>query len=263
MKKIITFCVLSLLATATRAQNYVFTDKEGNIIEDGATISCTEVEDDGFGDILIPSGLFVKNVNAPTNYVVSVEAKISRMDNGGLQLCFPENCQVYSSTGTYEPEGKATIDKGTSKDIMSEWLPMAYGQCTVTYTAKAHQKMGNTFIKKDTYSVTVNYLYTDQLVGDVNGDGLVNALDIQIIINVSASGSHDSLYDLNGDGLVNALDIQKVINIAANAARSYQKNAEVTVYLIWRDVASACQVALQPCDLSVCLMVQYVKCSNN
>jgi rhamnogalacturonan endolyase len=63
----------------------------------------------------------------------------------------------------------------------------------------------------------------DQLVGDVNGDGLVNALDIQKIINVSASGSHDSPYDLNGDGLVNALDIQKVINIAANAARGYQK----------------------------------------
>ena len=161
MKKIFTLCVFSLMGLVAMAQSYVFTDKEGNTIEDGATVTRMEVEDDGFGDLLISSGLYVKNVGAPTNYAVSIEAKITRMDNGALQLCFPENCQVYSATGTYEPEGKATIDKDASKDIMSEWLPTAYGECTVTYTAKAQQKMGNTYIKKGTYSVTVNYRYSD------------------------------------------------------------------------------------------------------
>lgn len=51
--------------------------------------------------------------------------------------------------------------------------------------------------------------------GDVTGDGMVNALDIQTVINIAASGVDDLLYDINGDGTVNALDIQEVINIAA------------------------------------------------
>ena len=173
MKKLFTLCVLTLLATAASAQTYVFTDKEGNVIEDGATIQRAEAEDDGFEGILVSSGLFVKNVGAPNNYVVSVEAQISKMDNGALQLCFPENCQTYSAIGSYEPNEKATIEKDASKDIMSEWLPVAYGECVVTYTAKAHQKMGNTFLKKGTYSVTVNYIYADPAaIEDVANDKL-------------------------------------------------------------------------------------------
>ena len=52
--------------------------------------------------------------------------------------------------------------------------------------------------------------------GDFNGDGEVNALDIQIIINACAAGSEDADYDVNADGQVDALDIQAVINLAAN-----------------------------------------------
>ena len=48
--------------------------------------------------------------------------------------------------------------------------------------------------------------------GDVNGDGLVNALDIQEVINAATAESVESEYDMNSDGKVNALDIQEVIN---------------------------------------------------
>ncbi len=50
---------------------------------------------------------------------------------------------------------------------------------------------------------------------DVNGDGIVNALDIQTVINAAVEDSTDAKYDLNKDGVVNALDIQTVINAAA------------------------------------------------
>jgi hypothetical protein len=53
--------------------------------------------------------------------------------------------------------------------------------------------------------------------GDLNGDGKVNALDIQEIINACVAERTEAKYDLNGDGKVNALDIQEVINIAADA----------------------------------------------
>jgi hypothetical protein len=54
---------------------------------------------------------------------------------------------------------------------------------------------------------------------DLNGDGKVNALDIQTIINACVDSSTDSKFDINKDGKVNALDIQEVINAAAAAAR--------------------------------------------
>jgi hypothetical protein len=57
------------------------------------------------------------------------------------------------------------------------------------------------------------------IIGDVTGDGIVNALDIQTIINACVDSSTDSKFDLTNDGIVNALDIQTVINIAAAAAR--------------------------------------------
>jgi hypothetical protein len=54
---------------------------------------------------------------------------------------------------------------------------------------------------------------------DLNGDGVVNALDIQSIINACVADLTDSKFDINNDGDVNALDIQSVINVAAAQAR--------------------------------------------
>ena len=51
-------------------------------------------------------------------------------------------------------------------------------------------------------------------VGDVNGDGVVNILDIgEIINNYGATGSPGWIRsDLNGDGVINILDIGIVVN---------------------------------------------------
>ena len=56
--------------------------------------------------------------------------------------------------------------------------------------------------------------FRGSVTGDLNGDWLVNALDIQLEINAAAAGSTVDTYDMNGDGTVNALDIQAVINAA-------------------------------------------------
>lgn len=55
---------------------------------------------------------------------------------------------------------------------------------------------------------------------DINGDGQVNALDIQAVINAAVVSSTEAKYDINGDGIVNALDIQGVINVAAATPKS-------------------------------------------
>jgi hypothetical protein len=56
------------------------------------------------------------------------------------------------------------------------------------------------------------------LPGDVNGDNIVNILDIVIVANYTlgqAEFTEDQIQaaDLNGDGTINILDIVQIINI--------------------------------------------------
>jgi hypothetical protein len=47
---------------------------------------------------------------------------------------------------------------------------------------------------------------------DLNGDGAVNVLDIQILVNAVLSGTPAANRDLNGDGQINVLDLQLLVN---------------------------------------------------
>ena len=55
-------------------------------------------------------------------------------------------------------------------------------------------------------------------LGDVNQDGLVDILDIVMIINITLgtlepSSSQETIADINSDGIINILDIIMTINI--------------------------------------------------
>ena len=99
MKKLFTFLSLCLLSIAASAQEYVFTDAQGNTYDDGAVINRTEVEviNDDFGEsIILPGNLFIKNVGAEEGSQVAIETQITKIDNGSLQICFPTNCKIMS-----------------------------------------------------------------------------------------------------------------------------------------------------------------------
>ena len=53
--------------------------------------------------------------------------------------------------------------------------------------------------------------------GDLNGDGGVNVLDVQLCVNVFLGAETDpaivSRSDVNGDGKVDVLDVQAVVNM--------------------------------------------------
>ncbi len=75
----------------------------------------------------------------------------------------------------------------------------------------------------ETSEMRTTFTVGGSTTADVNGDGIVNALDIQSVINAAAIESVEAKYDVNSDGKVNALDIQEVINIsAATAARQLE-----------------------------------------
>lgn len=157
MKKIFTLLLFMLLGTMTFAQqNYVFADKDGHVIENGAVVTRTEAEDDGF-NVLVKSGLYLKNVDAPSNYTATVKAQITRIENGTVQLCFPINCLSSNRVGLFGSDEKAALEQGEVKNLMSEWLPDAYGECIVEYTVQNYQGA----FPKNKYTVTVKYQYAD------------------------------------------------------------------------------------------------------
>ena len=57
------------------------------------------------------------------------------------------------------------------------------------------------------------YEYESSISGDLNGDGLLNILDIIILANMILEGEYDMMADLNEDGVVNILDVVIFVNI--------------------------------------------------
>lgn len=56
----------------------------------------------------------------------------------------------------------------------------------------------------------------DFLAGDLNDDGILNVLDIVLMVNMVLDDGYDGVADMNGDGVINVLDIVTLINTILN-----------------------------------------------
>ena len=147
MKKIFTLLVGMVAALAVQAQSdfpLQFADKDGNIIADGTVLKLTTVEETDFGDVQMPSGLYVKN---STNADVQGGGiyNITSLSNGSFQTCFPTNCVSNNKTGSYET-ANGTIAAGELKSMQTEWLPTDKGTCVVSYQLVTYKQ--NVITKK-------------------------------------------------------------------------------------------------------------------
>mgnify|MGYP001412034917 CR=1 FL=1 len=52
--------------------------------------------------------------------------------------------------------------------------------------------------------------------GDLNGDMILNVLDVIIIVDIILNQESNDLADINGDGIVNVLDIIELVDIIVN-----------------------------------------------
>lgn len=141
MKKLFTLCLGLFAALALQAQNEFplqFADKDGNVIADGTTLNISEAEDDGFGDVLMPSGIFVKN-NSNAEVQCAGTFTIQAMSNGAFQSCFPLSCMQAPSVGNYTTQSGA-LAAGALQNMATEWLPKREGSCTVTYTLVTYKQ---------------------------------------------------------------------------------------------------------------------------
>lgn len=59
------------------------------------------------------------------------------------------------------------------------------------------------------FTININQM----LIGDLNADGLINVVDVILIVNIALENGFDSLADINEDGIVNIFDIVQIINV--------------------------------------------------
>ena len=107
---------------------------------------------------------------------------------------------------TWFYSNNATFPYSTSNDLGSNWAETTTGQCGAL-------------------SIWAEYIYEpeiDDLIGDINGDGAVNILDIVMLANAALSGDNLPDGDINGDGSINILDIVGLVNIILNGAPAEQ-----------------------------------------
>ena len=53
----------------------------------------------------------------------------------------------------------------------------------------------------------------DDMQGDINGDGILNILDLVSLVNLILSGNFEDSGDVNGDEALNILDVVLLANL--------------------------------------------------
>ena len=103
------------------------------------------------------------------------------------------------------------------KDILNTWHaqdPVNEDEIFRTWQIADYQEnKPNPFILDETL-VERAYFYDGFILGDMNGDGTLNILDVVSLVNIILSGNGPNpLGDMNGDGAYNILDVVILANI--------------------------------------------------
>ena len=65
-------------------------------------------------------------------------------------------------------------------------------------------------------SIEINFsisLENINLLGDINFDGIINILDIVLLVNLIFENQYNSLVDLNNDDVLDVIDVVQLINL--------------------------------------------------
>ena len=102
------------------------------------------------------------------------------------------------------------------KDILKTWHtqdPANEDEISRTWAIAPYQQdKPNPFILDSTL-INRAYFYDGTILGDINGDGVLDVLDIVELINLILNGEIVSAGDVNNDGSINILDVIIIANI--------------------------------------------------
>ena len=163
MKKLFTLFAGLTAALALQAQDdfpLQFAYSDGTVIPDGTTLTLTEAETDDFGDVQLPTHLYVKNISTG-DVQGGGTYTIMSLSSGIFQTCFPVNCVQQKSTGTFTT-GNENFAAGELRNMQTEWMPAKEGTAVVSYQLMTYKK--NVITQKwiaDKYgpTLTLNFAY--------------------------------------------------------------------------------------------------------
>lgn len=203
MKKIFTLCIammaMNCLPTAAQEGNdtldktFQFQNAQGQVIADGSTITCNQVVEDEFGDIQLPTGLFIKNIESDI-FAGKVLMDLSHLPNGKFQCCAFGSCKSASSPNQCFISSSNVMESGHVQDIQTEWIPDEKG-----YTSwSATLQIVNIEASKSKYGgynygdiigygpkITVNFVYADPTgINDIDDER-----DVQVVARYDANGA--------------------------------------------------------------------------
>ena len=104
-----------------------------------------------------------------------------------------------------------------TEPVIAGWKSLTLNTCTMTTPEGGHYNTDNMMVvdANGDYSPTVE-IQIDLVKGDANGDGDVDKDDIAAVVNYIMTGNRDGFFynnaDLNGDTIVNAADLVLLIN---------------------------------------------------
>ncbi|MGI6460283.1 MAG: PASTA domain-containing protein [Candidatus Hydrogenedentales bacterium] len=174
----------------------------------------------------VPAGMVIAQDPAPSETVVPgspIHLSISlgrRVGNlmvniSKLRLTFGAPSASFS---IINPQGEQVdwhVESETDRITIQPAAGSGTGNVTVTGVDFSNTENSRLIVKNLDNPNDVAYI---QLVltrpGDINGDNVVNAMDIQLVVNAVLESSSGLDCDINGDGRVNAIDVQLVVNNA-------------------------------------------------
>lgn len=193
MKKLFTLCVLLVACISMNAQSFSFVDGNGNVIENGTTLTMDKVGTTQYfeygpdGEFIIVeksivplSGIYVKNTSSQ-KMNCKIYYNVTTLPAGtSFAACCAGNCSTVTSEGTIEkdanevePDGKVDISTAT------EWVPgEAAGTCVVKLSVQ-----GESSLTTDS-EITVNFVYS----GSTGVNGIHNDVNNKVVARYSIDG---------------------------------------------------------------------------
>jgi len=160
------------------ADNYTVDENNNNIIQiSGNSLDFTIINKSGY--------------SLPYRYM------FSDLMDGGDQLFNYDEGSV-----DIEPYGSAELSFTVNSDV-----DITSTQIMLSIWPDYHEYA----LKELMFSVSL-----DSTLGDVNSDGVVNILDVVLLVNIILNGDDNPNADINDDGIINILDIVQLVNIILN-----------------------------------------------
>ncbi|HPA04717.1 MAG TPA: dockerin type I domain-containing protein, partial [Candidatus Hydrogenedentes bacterium] len=115
-----------------------------------------------------------------------------------------DNALVLSVAGNTNPALFDAVTIGAATGALTlDYAAGAFGAAQITIRATDEEGL----YVESAFTVTVA-----EVTSDVNNDGVINAVDVQLVINAALGLPVEGEPDINGDNDVNAVDVQLVIN---------------------------------------------------